>query len=591
MKIIALANGHDASITALEDGKVLYIWELERVLNKKHFCGVDEGNEIADILYNHALPRLGWKVEDIDIIGFAGHSEWRKTEFNGLVPTYKPLEYATPYAEGRIKLRGSNREIRCFSVIHHVNHAASAYYTSPFTSSIIYTHDGLGDLVSGIWGTAHQNKLRIHGELTLKCREKFGLEPNAIGLTYSYLGRIFPFLRRKNGAEDLLGTAGKFMGLSSYGKPREEWRDECRKLLNTWMPDPSSLPNKLGLTQSILADFNAQETKDLAATIQDVAECFIIESLRKIKLHATALGDMSSTGLYNLCMAGGCALNVQINSRILDAHDGSMIVNDKVTHFKLFKNLYVPAATSDCGLSLGCALYIWHHILDNSFEGIKFFNPYLGDTLYNHPETIKDFNEWMNKNYPTIQFKKHKNMAEASINAAINLFNNKIIAWIQGRAEAGPRALGNRSLISNPCNANSKDVLNAKVKHRETWRPFAPICLKESAEKWFHIDHEQPYMLEAPLARKESADLIPAVVHVDNTARVQTVSKDNNGLLYQLLKDFKSLKGVEILLNTSANDAGLPILNNLTDALNLLKNTELDLVYVGEYVFSKRPKE
>lgn len=198
-----------------------------------------------------------------------------------------------------------------------------------------------------------------------------------------------------------------------------------------------------------------------------------------------------------------------------------------------------------------------------------------------------NFIDWLNINYPTIKFKKHENMAMTSINAAINLYNNKIIAWIQGRSEIGPRALGNRSIISNPCNPDSKDVINAKVKHREMWRPFAPICLKEDAAKWFHIDHEQPYMLEAPLARDEMADRIPAVVHFDKTARVQTVSKETNPILYQLLKDFKSLKGIGVLLNTSCNGNNEPICNDLISALNLLKNTGLDLVYVDNWCFSK----
>lgn len=337
MKIISLHNGHDSSITAFEDNVILFHWELERVLNEKHFCAYDKGNEVAEVLYKHCLPRLNWKPEDIDIIGFTSDSEWFKTEFANFIPIYNALEYKKPWAHGRIKLRNSNRDIDCYSVIHHVNHAAYAYYTSPFTNTLVYTYDGIGDLVSGIYGIGEGNQLTILGELTKD--PPFGLKPNAIGLTYSYLYRLFPFLNKGSHVE--LSCAGKIMGLSSYGKPRNEWRESIRSVLNEWMPRPERLIKELSLNTTDLLDPMNAVTQDLSATIQDEAELFVLESIKTIK---------ENFNKENLVMAGGCALNVQINSRL---------VNERVV-----KRLWVPPACSDAGLSIGNGLYIWWNILN-----------------------------------------------------------------------------------------------------------------------------------------------------------------------------------------------------------------------------------
>lgn len=568
MKIISLHGGHDSSITAFENGQILYHWELERVLNEKHFCAFDKGNEVADVLYNHCLPKLGWKVEDIDIVGFTSDSEWIKTEFAKDVPTYDPLKYDVPYGKGKIKLRGSSREIDCYAIIHHVNHAACAYYTSPFKDALVYTMDGIGDQVAGVWGIGRDNKLFIKGELTKN--PPFGLKPNAIGLTYSYLYRIFPFLNVGKHIE--LSCAGKQMGLSSYGKPRDEWRNAVRSILNQWMPQPERLIKELNLQNENLSDPMSKTVQDLSATIQDEAELFVCESIKTIQdnVHETF------AGYNNLCMAGGCALNVQINTRLL---------KDKIV-----EQLFIPPACNDGGLSMGNCLYIWHHILNNSFEGMKWHNPYLGDTLYNHPSEVKDFNKVMAEKYPTIKYKKFDTEDMAIMNAATELYNNKIIGWAYGRAEIGPRSLGGRNILANPCNPDMKDIVNAKIKHREYWRPYAPAGLEEEVSRYWQMDHHNYYMLESPLVRDEaSAKLLPSVTHFDNTGRIQSVNRTTHEQFFKLLKDFKMLKGVGVLLSTSFNGHGQPILNNLYDMLNMLRDTELDSVYVGNWKFWKAP--
>lgn len=585
MKIISLHNGHDASITALEDGKILGHWELERVLNIKHFCGVDHGDEIYTTLIGHVLPRLDWKVEDIDYVVFAGCTEWKRTTFYGSVPLYDKFDKQRPYATGTILL--GSKSIPCAAIAHHVNHMAYAYYTSPFVNSMIFTWDGIGDGTSTMSGYGKDNK--IHVSHIYSKDPPIGTSNNGVGLFYSYLGRLFPFL-----GGDLLATAGKAMGLSSYGEPQDNWRPQVRHTIREWMPRPEQLISMLSLNPEDLKSPTSKIAQNLMATIQDELELYLLETVSAMQdeyLH-------SGVNTKNVCMAGGCALNVQANSRLLSRDS-----NNTITH------VYVPPATSDCGISIGAALYVWHNILDNEFNGIDWHSPYLGDRIYNAP-SLENIDSIMDK-YPGLDYKILESESVTKIAAEL-LHSGKIIAWAQGRAEIGPRALGNRSILSsaaptNPDNDSwiekwKKDgggtfklTINEKVKHREYWRPFAPIALIGDALEYFDIDHPSPYMLESPLVRDwntqghgEFWKKIPAVVHVDGTCRVQTVSSMTNPLMNFLLQEYKKLSGVGILLNTSLNDRGRPIANTTEDILNLLRDSELDYAFIGPFMFWKK---
>lgn len=642
MKIISLMNGHDANITALENGNILGVWELERVLNKKHFCGVDERNEIAGVLYDHVLPKLGWTENDIDIVVFGGKTEWTKTEFSNSVPQYNNFNKEEPWAEGALTLRGG-KKVRCFSVLHHVNHMAYAYYTSPFSSSMIFSYDGVGDGTSSMFGIGFKNHLKVKCILSQEeDRAKYAVDNNGIGLLYSYLGRLFPFLRKPNGQDDLLGAAGKAMGLSSYGKPRDEWRAAVRSVITEWMPRPERLIGLLNLNTAELADSMSPTAQDLMATIQDEAELYVCETIIAFEKSLLWTKEMPFEGLNNLCLVGGCALNVQINTRLLKAKIPNLtcqhsFVDWKEDEVSIIEKLYVPPACSDCGISIGAALYVWHHVLNNEFNGVEWHSPYLGDTLYNHPDNASDFNKFMSEKYPTLEFSKLKDERELITHAANDLNQGLILAWAQGRAEIGPRALGNRSILCHPglpnckkskahgieykdwpnggvvTSGTMKDTINAKVKHREFWRPFAPVSTWPKATKYFDIGHEQPYMLEAPLVKEWDlgiADIminkdnewhkkrnykimptwydIPAVTHVDGTGRVQTVTSQTNDLLHKLISRFEEFSNIPVLLNTSLNDRGKPIANDLVDILNLLRDTALDCAYVGNWKFWKK---
>lgn len=222
------------------------------------------------------------------------------------------------------------------------------------------------------------------------------------------------------------------------------------------------------------------------------------------------------------------------------------------------------------------------------FKGCNWHDPYKGDPLYNHPDSIENFDKWMAENYPTIKYEKHDTEDMAILNAATSLYNNKTIAWSYGRCEIGPRSLGARNILANPCNPKMKDIVNAGIKHREFWRPYAPAGLEEEVERYWEMDHHNYYMLESPLIKNEEvAKLLPSVTHYDNTGRIQSVNKDTHPQFFKLLKDFKMLKGVGVLLSTSLNDHGKPIANDLRDILNLLRDTKLDKAYINKWEFYK----
>lgn len=604
MKLIAMHNGHDASITAMEDGEVLYHWELERILNIKHFCGLDAPNYIFEVLEAHCLPRLGWSLDDIDTFVLGGQTEWEKSKFSSIVP-YTPEypvyenDYDRPYADFQATWEGKER--RFILVTHHVSHMAYAYYTGPHAEAMLLAYDGVGDFnTTTTIGYGEAGKIKYLANMS---REDF-FPNNSIGLTYSHLGFLFKFFYTPH----LLSTAGKAMGLSSYGTPypqdHEVWQ-AAWKLITSYPQNEnlSGFYNTINkyIEPDELSDPMNENVQNIMATIQDAAEIYVCRLVEESRAEF-------KIPVRKLCMAGGCALNVQINTRLID--DG--VVDD----------LYVPPATSDCGISYGALLYAWYHVMDNEWAPVEWHDPYMGDEVCyqlhdrDDPEFDEDVATFL-KEWPTLEAHYIDDTNTLVWLAANWLAEGKIVAWAHGRAEIGPRALGNRSILCHPGVAGKgtaisykkwpnggvmtigtmKDTINEKVKHREFWRPFAPIVLEEYAHHIFEIDHPQPYMLESPMVREwrwfqedESywwAD-IAAVVHVDGTCRVQTVNARQNYLLYTLLEKFRRITGLPVILNTSLNDKGVPIANTTPHILHLLNGSELDYAVIGNWVFSKR---
>jgi len=547
MKIISLHNGHDASVTAMQDGKILYHWELERHYEKRYIVGIYHANLLAETLIGYCLPKLGWTIKDVDAVCFAGlynEEQWVNTEFSDIIRYIHYDSLDTPSVAWKAKWRG--KEMQFFASLHHLNHLAYSYYTSPFTNSLLFGYDGMGDFnITTMYGIGTGSKIDCMNNFLV---DEPPLLCNRIGLAFGALQKVFPFF---TGIE--LGVPGKAMGLSSYGTPREEWRTPIRTFISGYgrhMHEIQQIADQLDLRGH---GPESKVAQDFLATLQSEAENYVVELL-------THLRDKHK--IKKLCLSGGCALNVLINSKVVP----------------LFDEVYIPPACSDTGQSLGAILYYWHHVLGHPYEGTAWHNPYLGDGLIDL-ELLTTYKT----HYANLSHKRFDSGLLDQV--ATFLSQDKIVAWAHGRCEIGPRALGNRSILCSPMNPKMKDILNQKVKHREWWRPFAPVCLAEDYKNWFEIDHEQPYMLEAPKVKKP--DLVPAITHVDGTARLQTVRKNQNSLLHELISKFKEKTGIPMLLNTSLNGQGKPIANSVRAILDLLESSHLDYAVINDYLFYK----
>lgn len=348
---------------------------------------------------------------------------------------------------------------------------------------------------------------------------------------------------------------GKTMGLAPYGG------NATKKIL--------SFPDKFN---GIITDYSDVCIEDSYAmnlehpqieTFEDkaIAAFEIQEECERALLHLAKYAK-EKTGCDYLCISGGVGLNSVSNYKILQSG--------------IFKDVFINPAASDTGIPLGAALYGFHHILKqpkNYYE----ISPYLGPTYSD--ERIKK---------AITKFRGFKLVDQDAFNVAANLIaDNKILGFFHGRSEMGPRALGNRSIIMSPLKAENKDILNHRVKFREAFRPFAPAILREHAEEYFLIDRESPYMLMVPLVKEDKKEIIKAVTHVDGTGRLQTVTREFNGKFYNIIESFYKKTGVPVLLNTSFNVAGEPIVESPEDAIKCFLGTDIDALLIEDYLLIK----
>lgn len=474
------------------------------------------------------------------------------------------------------------------NVNHHLSHAALSYFTSPFKESLILSYDGIGNDGKTVFFQGRDNSLEYKANV-----------PIAFGQSYNNVGYIIGIKPEIEGT-----TSGKLMGLTSYGKVRKEWLPyvheyirHYQKLpnnptvegLNTYgratqinsrfledIPElkqylvpkiyqPKGIKNQLKLLLGLLSKYELRLpgpkesiSQDLAATVQ---EAWTNEVLSLLKTHK---GQNT-----NLCVVGGCALNGTTNYMIEKSG--------------LFEKVHFIPNPSDCGLSGGAALYVYYVLQNNSFEGSKdYFSPYLGSLPYDEGELTK-----FKEQYPHKEINPER-MPEV---VAKLIHQDLILGYISGGYEVGPRALGHRSILCNPLNPNMREILNDKVKHREWYRPFAPIVTEEDAQKYFTNTAPVPYMSVICDTREEYRTKLPSITHVDGTARIQTVNLSQNPFIHALLKQLEKLSGMPIVLNTSYNPAGEPILNFCEIGLKMLEETDMDLVIIENTVFSNHAKK
>ena len=584
---------HDSAAAILVDGKIIAAAQEERFTRKKH----DPSYPFNAV--NFVLNHAKLKLSDIDQIVFY---EKPFLKFERLLETY--VAFAPKGFKSFIKAmpiwlneklfqkklifnhlkkhdENFNDEKKILFSEHHLSHAASAFYPSPFTEAIVLTADGVGEWATTTVAIGNGKNLEIKKELHF---------PHSLGLLYSAFTYYTGF--KVNSGEY------KLMGLAPYGKPK--YVDIIlNKLIDlkedgTFMLHQDYFNYATGLTMTNKKFDNlfgqkprkpesekiTQFHMDIASSIQKVTEKIMI-------MLAKSLRD--EYGISNLCLAGGVALNCVANGKILEE--------------KIFDNIWVQPASGDAGGSLGAALALWH--IENKEERIVSKNDdmqgsYLGNEFSD--KQVQDIFEDIGAQYSLI------NEDDLMDKVTNDLSNGKAIGWFQGRMEFGPRALGNRSILGDPRSEKMQKNLNLKVKYRESFRPFAPSILIEDVANWFNINVDSPYMLMVASIKKEKKiemtdeqkklfgiDLlnikrseIPAVTHVDYSARIQTVHKNTNQKFYNLIKKFKEKTNCPILINTSFNIRGEPIVNTPLDAFNCFMGTDLDILVVGNCYLDKK---
>ena len=584
---------HDSAAALIDEGKIVAAAQEERFTRKKH----DSNYPFNAIEF--VLKESNYKLNDIDYIVFF---EKPFLKFERLLETYmafaprgfKSFLMAMPIwlREKLFQKRNlfnflkqhdqnfKNIEKIKFSE-HHFSHAASAFFPSPFKEALILTLDGVGEWATSTLSLGKENKVEILKEIHF---------PHSLGLLYSAFTYYLGF--KVNSGEY------KIMGLAPYGEPK--YLDVIKENLIDIKSDGSFKINmkyfdyatSLTMTNSKFANLfkkppRKPETElltqfhmDIAASIQKVTEEIVIKISKNIS---------EEYKIKNLCLAGGVALNCVANGKILEQ--------------KNFKNIWIQPASGDAGGALGAALGYWYQELgknrvindDDSMQG-----SYLGPKFSN--DLIEDKLKSVNAVY-----KKINNEDELVSTISTKLNEQKTVGWFQGRMEFGPRALGARSILADPRNSEMQKELNLKIKFRESFRPFTPSIMKERANDWFDISQDSPYMLLVAQVKSEHTvqmtteqkklfgieklnikrSSVPAITHVDYSARIQTVSKKYNPRYYKLIKSFYDLTKCPILVNTSFNIRGEPIVCTIEDAFRCFMGTNLDILVCEDFVLFK----
>jgi len=518
MANIAFTGSHNSTFVVENEGKILLVLETERFLGYK----------------NSGLFR--YKIPENPILVFESILNYIKR-----YTRFEYFENCICLEDSEIKVNGVrvslNKIIKARNYIvtkHHYSHAGGAFYQSPYEEALVFSFDGGGnDGTFSIYYAERQKGLLLLKELDID-----------LGCPYMLIGHYLEDISYQPIHEGHLVYPGKLMGLVSYGTVREEWLeafeqfcvDTNLKGFYNFQPYLEKLSLQTGIDFNIKNRLKGQIAYDVAATLQRAWENIFFLLVQPILFK-------ESYKHLPVCMAGGCALNILLNTRLKTEYN---------------KRVFVGPCPNDTGISVGMIL---NHIkpatpVDVTYAGL----PLLDFDLL--PQYLNENSYHVNGVYPSVIIK--------------DIIEGKIIGLAHGGSEVGPRGLGNRSIICNPQISNMKDILNKKVKNREWYRPFAPVVRLEDVDKYFDWDSDARWMSFAPLVKEEYRSKLPAITHVDGTARLQTVTRDQNRLLYDLLTEMDKTTGVGVLLNTSFNVNGRPILTTVKDIFTILKNTQLD---------------
>ena len=569
---------HDSSATLVRDGKVLAAAEDERFTHIKHgkrptpfttyslphyaidYCLKEAGINLSQVdhvaySFNPYLLLDGRQNDEMIQIPLepSAHkvadelsSPWDALFLSYIVNAPRQLADGAPH-HLRSRFQGvrvnSHFTYQWHFVEHHLAHAVSAFHPSPFDEAAVLTIDGRGEKATTAYFIGRGTSLKQLGQVEM---------PNSLGMLYERVTEYLGFLHSSD--------EYKVMALASYGKPL--YLDQFNDILQVGedgqytMKYPLNLEERFGPARQKNEPIE-QRHFDIASSLQITLENAVIKL-------ANWLHD--ATGLDNLCMAGGVALNCVMNSRLRDRGP--------------FKNIWVQPAAGDSGTSLGAAL--WVDLVERDMVGENIEREYQMDHVFLGPEyNEKEIEDFLRQSM--ISYRRLDNVYDE---VAEMLEDGKVIAWYQGRMEFGPRALGSRSLLASPISPTMKDRLNF-IKSREDFRPVAPVVLEEEAPNWFKNASVSPYMLFIYDVVEDKADKIPTVRHVDGTARIQTINRQQNPAYYDLIKAFQKRTGVPVLVNTSLNTLGEPIVCSPRDVLECFWTAPIDALVIGPYLVSK----
>jgi carbamoyltransferase len=562
-----------ASACLIQDGQIVAAAEEERFQRVKYWAGFP----VEAIRY--CLDEAGIRIYDVEHIGISR---------NPSANLYKKILYVLSsrpsfsLVRDRLSNAARVKDLRqalgealgvdatalraeFHNVEHHRAHMASAFFVSPFQEAAILSVDGMGDFVSTMWGVGRGNDFEVMGSIGF---------PHSLGNFYTMVTQWLGFPK--------YGDEGKVMGLAPYGKP--VYMDEMRQVVRvqrdgtfeldldyvahgaegatmTWDDGAPTigplytpkLVELLGPPREPRTEIT-EHHQNVAASLQamlEEAEFSLVEMLQR------------STGQTALCMAGGVALNSSFNGKVLPN--------------TAFEEIYIHPAAGDAGTALGVCFAIYHQILgqprtcvlEHAYTGPRFENGQIAERLDAHELSYEELDD-----------------AEMVRRTAALVAEGKIVGWFQGRMEWGPRALGNRSIVTDPRRADMRDILNARIKYREPFRPFAPSILSEAVGDYFDQSYPDPFMIKVYNVLPEKQAVIPAVTHVDGTGRLQTVHRDTNPLYWQLIKEFENQTGVPVVLNTSFNE-NEPIVCTPEEAIDCYLRTKMDVLAIGSYLVVK----
>ena len=576
ISILGLNLHHaDSAACLIIDGKLIAAISEERLTRRKR----DSSFPINAIKAVLSFSNL--KYSDLDYIAYSRNEKanYLKKVIYGLKNTqtslsafseHKKREKNSQNIEKRIAdllgLKSILRSPKVIKVEHHLSHACSSYFNSNFDKSLVFNSDASGDFVSMSLYKGEGNKLKLLNKTYL---------PNSLGMFYTAITQLIGFPG--------YGDEFKLMGLSAYGKPK--YYQKLKYIFNENNKGNINIKNgyinmhsgsesggkndsknikidrlyskkleKIFGKPPLNCNSPSNREKDLAASAQKIFEEL---TLKKI--------DNFKENYENICLAGGCSLNGLVNTKIAEEIG--------------IKNHFVQPASTDDGTAIGAGFYVWNILLENQ-ERYFMENCFLG---FDYELKKQDLENIRESGFTVIEHKSLDNCINA---AAHSISENKVIGWFQGRSEWGPRALGNRSIITNPANPNAKELINSKIKRRESFRPFAPSVLDEFVSHYFETDLLSPFMNHVVKVKKEFIGNLNAITHVDGSARIQTVNKYANPVYYKLISRVKNLTKFPIVLNTSFNE-NEPIVETPLEAFATFERTDMDKLFIGKIEISR----